>query len=139
MTTDLRRPRPPTLTELDHVRLEALLRRAAGDLRASPLAELLEAADLVPSREVDPDVVTMYSRVLVADEPDGTRRTLVPVYPQDADPEGGAVSALSPMGAALLGRSVGETVSWSGPDGARRTARIVAILFQPEASGDFTR
>jgi regulator of nucleoside diphosphate kinase len=124
------------LTELDHVRLEALLRRGRDD---SPLAELLEAADLVDAREIDPDVVTMYSRVLVADEPDGATRTLTPVYPRDARPEAGEVSVLSPTGAALLGRSVGERLSWRAPDGAVRRARVVAILFQPEASGDYTR
>jgi regulator of nucleoside diphosphate kinase len=132
----LSRSRPPTLTELDHVRLEALLRRGRDD---SPLAELLEAADLVASRDIDPDVVTMYSRVLVAEEPGGATRTLTPVYPSDARPEAGEVSALSPIGAALLGRSAGERLSWRAPDGAVRSARIVAILFQPEASGDYTR
>ncbi len=134
----LQRSRPPMLTELDHVRLEALLRRShvADD---SPLAELLDAADLVASRDIDPDVVTMYSRVVVADEASGgATRTLTPVYPQDAAPEEGFVSALSPIGAALLGRSVGERLDWRAPDGAVRAARIVAILFQPEASGDYT-
>jgi regulator of nucleoside diphosphate kinase len=129
--------RPLVLTELDHVRLEAL-RRRVGDADGSPLADLLDAADLVASREIDPDVVTMYSRVVVADEPGDACRTLVPVYPADAEPESGCVSVLSPIGAALLGRSVGERIVWRTPDGEQRAARLVAILFQPEASGDFT-
>lgn len=127
------------LTVLDHVRLAGLLRRGAQQSPAasSTLADLIDAADLVPSREIDPDVVTMYSQVLVADA-DGTRRKLTLCYPSDAEPESGFVSVLSPVGAALLGQRVGGTARWTTPGGETRTAEIVAILFQPEASGDYT-
>lgn len=68
-----------TLTELDHVRLAALLRRGA----TSPaVAALVDEADLVPSREVAPDVVTMYSQVLVADAGADARRKLAGVLPR---------------------------------------------------------
>lgn len=126
-----------TLTELDHVRLCGLLRRAEADAD-SPLHECLASADLVPSREVGPDVVTLYSQLLLADAADGTRRKLTLVYPADAEPEAGFVSVLSPVGTALLGRRVGSTASWVTPDGRRHAAEIVALLFQPEASGDYT-
>jgi len=126
-----------TLTELDHVRLAGLLRRAPA-AAGSPLDDWLDSADLVPSREVAPDIVTMYSQVLLADALDGTRRKLTLCYPADAEPEGGFVSVLSPVGAALLGRRVGSTASWVTPDGRRHGAEIVALLFQPEASGDYT-
>ena len=45
---------------------------------------------------------------------------------------------LSPVGRALLGLRVGETTQWSTPDGRSHAAEIVALLFQPEASGDYT-
>lgn len=127
------------LTVLDHVRLAGLLRRGARQAHApsSTLVDLIDAADLVPSREVDPDVVTMYTQVLVADA-DGTRRKLTLCYPSDAEPESGFVSVMSPVGAALLGQRVGGTARWTTPGGETRTAEIVAILFQPEASGDYT-
>jgi regulator of nucleoside diphosphate kinase len=126
-----------TLTELDHVRLAALLRRGA----ASPAVQaLVDEADLVPSREVGPDVVTMYSQVLVADAGGAAdaRRKLAVCYPADADPEAGFVSVLSPLGAALIGRRVGDRVRWTTRAGAAHEAEIVAVLFQPEASGDYT-
>lgn len=126
-----------TLTELDHVRLTGLLRRAPA-ATGSPLDDWLDGADLVPSREVAPDVVTMYSQVLLADALTGARRTLTLVYPADAEPEAGFVSVLSPVGAALLGRRVGTSATWVTPDGRRHAAEIVAVLFQPEASGDYT-
>ena len=125
-----------TLTELDHVRLEALLRRHPGS--GAALADCLDAADLVPSREIGPDVVTMYSQLLLADPADGSRRQLTLAYPDDADPERGFISVLSPLGSALLGLRVGDVARWRTPAGDERALEIVALLFQPEASGDYT-
>ena len=127
-----------TLTVLDHVRLDALLRRARMRPSASPLAELIDAAALVPSREVAPDIVTMGSQVVIADAADGSRLRLTLCYPADADPDAGRVSVLSPVGAALLEQRVGRIVRWTTPNGEVRSAEIVAIEFQPEASGDYT-
>lgn len=126
-----------TLTELDHVRLAALLRRQPG-AGAAALADCLDAADLVPSREIAPDVVTMVSQLLLADPADGSRRKLTLCYPDDADPEQGFISVLSPLGSALLGLRVGDVARWRTPAGDERALEIVALLFQPEASGDYT-
>ena len=41
------------------------------------------------------------------------------------------------LGGALLGCRVGDTVSWTTPDGREHRAEIVALHFQPEASGDY--
>lgn len=123
-----------TLTELDHARLVNLLRRTRAD---SGLQELLENAELVPSESISPDIVTMYSQVLLVDPDDGGRRQLTVCYPSDAEPEKGFVSVLSPIGSALLGAQVGSVASWRTPAQALREAEIVAILFQPEASGDY--
>ena len=49
-----------------------------------------------------------------------------------------SISVLSPVGAALLGLRVGDTARWTGPGGQRGSARVSALLFQPEASGDYT-
>lgn len=123
-----------TLTELDHVRLTALARRGA--VLPAALRELMDGADLVPSREVPADVVTMYARLQLT-EADDRQRELVICYPDDADPDKGFVSVLSPLGVAMLGRRVGDTVDWTTPDGRRHQARISGLDFQPEASGDF--
>jgi regulator of nucleoside diphosphate kinase len=131
-----------TLTELDHVRLLNLLRRDAradgstADLQA--VQEMLDTSILVPSRQVSPDVVTMYTQVLLLDEQTGQRTTLTLCYPADAEPGSGFVSVLSPIGSALLGLQVGSTVRWPTPGGECKAAEIVAILFQPESSGDYS-
>jgi regulator of nucleoside diphosphate kinase len=118
------------LTELDFVRLRSLY--------GQPLPEELGAAHLVPSREIAPDIVTMYSQVDVAYIDSGQRQKLTLCYPRDAEPALGFVSVLSPIGAALLGLRVGDIAHWQLPHGEERRAEVVAILFQPEASGDYT-
>ncbi|MFT3820966.1 MAG: GreA/GreB family elongation factor [Rubrivivax sp.] len=130
-----------TLTELDHVRLTHLLQRQAGlpvpMLRQ--VGELLDLAQVVPSREVAPQVVTMYSQVMLRDLQTDAPSKLTLCYPTDADPATGLVSVLSPVGRALLGLRVGEVARWRTPAGQEQAARIEALPFQPEASGDFTR
>ena len=131
-----------TLTELDHVRLLNLLRRdARGDgspAHLQALEDMLDYSALVPSREVRPDVVTMYSQVLLEDTQTSLRTTLTLCYPVDAEPAMGFVSVLSPVGSSLLGLRVGSIAQWSTPSGDQKGAEILAILFQPESSGDYT-
>ena len=122
-----------TLTELDAVRLERLRRQGA----ALRMDDLLDTASVVPSRDVAPDVVTMYSQVLVRDAQGGENR-LTLCYPDVAEPAQGFISVLSPVGLALLGLHVGSVARWQTPDGTQHSAEIVALLFQPEASGDYT-
>lgn len=125
------------LTELDHVRIDRLLSRTRHQAGES-LNTLLDDADIVPQQQVPADVVTMNTQVTVEDLQDGTRRKLTVCYPENADPNTGFVSVLSPIGTALLGRRIGEETQWTTPTGAVQRLRILELLFQPEASGDFT-
>ena len=79
----------------------------------------------------------MYSQLMLRDLQTGQRRELTLCYPADAQPAAGRVSVLSPVGASLLGLTVGSVAHWSTPAGEERQAQIVALLFQPEASGDY--
>jgi regulator of nucleoside diphosphate kinase len=92
----------------------------------------------VPSRKVSPDIVTMYSQVLLADPDSGERRKLTLCYPADAEPSQGFVSVFSAVGRSLLGLRVGCIARWREPNGELCAAEIVAILFQPEDSGDYS-
>ena len=127
-----------TLTRLDHTRLNRLLQHAgqgsAGELQ--PMLDLLECSDVVDSPEVPSTVVTMNTQVLLQ-EPGEDARKVTLCYPGDAAPAAGLVSVLSPIGSSLLGLRHGDVAVWSGPDGRERQARIVQVLFQPEASGDY--
>lgn len=124
-----------TLTELDHVRLTHLLARAG--LPAHPLHDVLDGADLVPSREIAPDTVTMNSRVTLRGPAAAPERTVVLRYPAEADAAAGGLSVLSPLGTQLIGLRAGDTVAWSTPDGRTQSADIAAVLFQPEAEGEY--
>ena len=128
------------LTDLDHVRLASLSSRGSRDRLPSSLGieAVLDDALVVPSRRVASDIVTMYSQVLLRFVDDGIKRKLTLCYPQDAEPQFGFVSVLSPVGLSLLGQPVGAMVNWESPDGTERMAEVDAILFQPEASGDYT-
>lgn len=125
-----------TITELDHVRLYNLLQRRGG-AGADSLSELIDAAEQVRPQDIAPDVVTMLSRVRVADAA-GAERTLTLVYPPEADASQGFISVLSPMGTSLLGLRVGEAAQWRGPDGKPAELVLRAIEYQPEAHGDYT-
>lgn len=128
-----------TMTELDHVRISNLLRQPALKVPGlfHAIDDVIQAADLVSSYDVPADVVTMYSRVKVVDRQTGAQSTLTLCYPHDAEPLSGFVSVLSPVGAALLGLSVGQTARWTGPRGDQASAVIMSLLFQPEESGDY--
>ena len=130
--------RERVLTELDHVRLATISIRDSRGRLPEGIDAVLDDARVVPSRKVAPDIVTMYSQVLLHFVNDGVKRKLTLCYPQDAEPQFGFVSVLSPIGLSLLGQQVGATVRWVSPDGSERMAEVDAILFQPEASGDYT-
>jgi regulator of nucleoside diphosphate kinase len=135
VATPVRRLR--TVTELDHVRLRKLLERTP-DERGEALHEALDQAALVRAQEVAQDVVTMYTRVRVQDVARRSEQVFTLCYPQDAAPAEGFVSVLSPVGSALLGARLGERVAFARPDGGQAELEVIEILFQPEASGDYT-
>jgi regulator of nucleoside diphosphate kinase len=114
------------ITDRDFSRLAAL--RPRGQLE-----EELERATVVPTAAVPATVVTMHSRVRYLDESTGERRDVEIVYPEQADVAAGRISVLAPVGAALLGLSVGQGIDWRFPNARTRRLRVEALLFQPES------
>jgi regulator of nucleoside diphosphate kinase len=80
----------------------------------------------------------MYSRITITDARTGQRQQLTLCYPGDADPSKGFVSVLSPVGMGLIGLRLGTVAEWKTPGGGAVKARVEEILYQPEASGEFT-
>ncbi|MGC4064143.1 MAG: nucleoside diphosphate kinase regulator [Polyangiaceae bacterium] len=128
-----------TLTTIDAERLRVTIAAHAQQATASLLTEEIARARLVPQSAIPPDVVTMNSRVLVRDDATGKHSALTLVYPRDADADQGRVSVLAPMGSALLGLSVGQTIEWPLPGGRTKRIAVLRIDYQPEAAGDFDR
>jgi regulator of nucleoside diphosphate kinase len=127
------------ITQLDRERLRRLMQHAspAEGAELQGLDTELSRAEVVASREVPPDVVTMNSRVCFEDEGAGVTCEVTLVYPQDADPARARVSVFSPVGSALLGLRVGQAIDWAFPLGVQRRFRVLAVPYQPEAAGDF--
>lgn len=134
---------PPSLilSSRDLSRLEALLDSPV--LRRHPAAlalmEELSRADVRAPDAMPGDVVTMHSRVECDDELTGEHHRLTLVYPHEANVETGHVSVLAPVGSALLGLSVGQTIDWHVSGNRPLRLRVTGIRYQPEASGDLHR
>jgi len=134
---------PPSIivSTRDIARLEALLDSPALSRHpaAVALAQELERAQLLPPEEIPAGIVTMHSRVDCEDELHNEKHSLTLVYPHEADFDKGRVSVLAPVGSALLGLSVGQTIDWTAPGGRKLRLRVTAVHYQPEAAGDFHR
>jgi regulator of nucleoside diphosphate kinase len=132
---------PIILSRLDVERIETLFENPA--LHDSPAAVRLRAefdrAEIVEPQDMPADVVSMNSSADCVDETDNKHHTLTLVYPRDADADAGRISVLAPVGSALLGLRVGQTIDWPGHGGRTLRLRVTAIHYQPEAAGDLHR
>lgn len=126
---------PIYVTERDYERIEALLDDVDAD--ASPNLEVLrqelQRAKIVDSETVAEDLVTMNSMVSFENVDTGKRFDLALVYPGEMDDKPSRVSILAPVGSALLGLSVGQSIDWPMPGGNTLTLQVLAVSDQPEA------
>ena len=127
------------LTEVDSralgILVEGLRPRVSRDAESVELLERhLDAAYVIPAKRIGPDVVTMNSEVQVQDL--DTHQTVVfrLVFPRAANAAAGRISVLAPLGMAVLGRRVGEVVTWRTPGGLRRL-QVGHLVYQPEREG----
>ncbi|HEY8378446.1 MAG TPA: nucleoside diphosphate kinase regulator [Nannocystis sp.] len=131
-------PPPLILARHDVVRLRRLLDRPG--IRDTEAAEMLEEeierAEVVEPEALPPNVVSMNSRVRLLDVVKNQEFELTLVYPNEGGEEG-KVSILAPLGSALLGLAVGHEIEWPLPSGQSTRIRVLEILHQPEAAGDY--
>ena len=137
--TDLPLDLPPiTVTRTDAERLRALLgTRVALAYRteASRLSRELRRATIIDADTVPPNVVTMNSKVSYEDLTTGETKTVTLVYPWRSN-ERATLNVLSSIGTALLGLRAGDVVEWLMPEsGSVKRLRVIAVAYQPEASG----
>lgn len=129
---------PITVSSLDTARLYRLLDREAHRHQpgADALRDELDRATTVAPSDMPPGVVTMNSTVRFIDDSNGAIFELKLVYPETSGVSG-TVSVLAPIGSALLGLSVGQAIPWQVPGGRQITVRVLDVLMQPEAMGDY--
>ncbi len=115
------------VTQGDYERLNNLAESAARREvdAADELLTELDRARIVPDASA-PDAVRMGSRVDYATN-GGERRVVTLVYPPDADIDQGRISVLTPVGAALIGLSAGQSIAWTARDGRKLTLTVHAV------------
>ena len=143
-TTEIKTIKEATIriTEVDRRRLEKLIEIAgecdgAADHRyLRELEHELDRAETVASEDMPVNVITMRSKVRLKDMTTGEEMIYTLVFPTEADFSGGRISILAPIGTAMLGYRVGDTIEWRVPSGLRRL-RVEEILYQPEAASEY--
>jgi regulator of nucleoside diphosphate kinase len=131
------------ITENDRARLKKMIEALEfiGEPFRGHIRELeseIERATVVPSADVDPDVVTMNSGLRTRDIDTGEVSRFTLVYHAESDLFDSKLSVLSSLGVRFLGARVGDVIDWDVPRGVRRL-RIESITYQPEAAGDVNR
>ncbi len=122
------------LEKKDYVYLKRILNISgyAGDFETQKslrkLTDELKEAQIVNNEDMPGDVVRFNSRITLALD-NGLERTLQLVIPSDRDIKNSKISILTPMGAALMGYSEGDTVTWDFPGGTK-AFKIVKVTQQ---------
>ncbi|WDT67555.1 nucleoside diphosphate kinase regulator [Cloacibacterium sp. TD35] len=130
-----------TLTKNDYTRIykaitDAKNSKTINSNEAEKLLSELSKAEIVPSEKIDKDVVTMNSEVKLFFENTQKEQSFKIVYPQDANLKENKISIFSPIATALIGYRIGDEIEWIVPSGMTKI-KIVDLIYQPEAAGDF--
>lgn len=106
------------LTRSDHERLSRLAESyvARNPEVADQLLAELDRARIVDDSRISADVVRMGSTLRFTSDLGEDRRVTL-VFPGEADIAEGKISILTPIGAALIGLSAGQSIDWTARDG----------------------
>lgn len=120
--------------------LPEIVIRAADEDRLAELAnglldtrpELGEGllAELARARTVSDDAQTantVQMGATVTYETEGRTRQVTLVYPAEANIDAGCISVATPIGTALLGLAVGQSIEWTARDGRRQQLTILSV------------
>lgn len=116
------------LADEDHRKLIALALAGTGHTSeaADDLLYEIERARVVPVTKLGPTVVRMGSTVTYRPD-NGPERTVTLVYPADADIAQGRISVLTPVGTALIGLDVGQSITWEDRNGAKHVLTVLSV------------
>lgn len=125
-----------TITRSDHERLWSLadsLPDSAANV-AEPLLAELDRARVVADGKIASKIIRMGSSLCFTSDL-GEDKHVTLVFPGEADIEANKISILTPIGAALIGLSAGQTIDWTSRDGRVRRLTVKSVT-QP---GDVAR
>jgi regulator of nucleoside diphosphate kinase len=101
---------------------------------AKALGDELDRAHVLTAGRHPGDVVCMGCEVTYRDETTGKTQTGTLVYPEEADIAKGRISVLTPIGAALIGLSVGDAMNWETRSGEMKRLTVLNVRQpQPDA------
>lgn len=119
--------RPPlVVSQNDFDSIFALIRNLRTEA-AELLEEELGRATVVSLEQLPEDVVAMNTVVSFKDVDSGKESTITLVYPHEANIEEGKVSILAPVGSALIGLRIGESIRWPLPNGKDRNLKVTSV------------
>ena len=134
MAAEKKRHRKPaiTMTRSDHERLTRLAESIAdrNEAVAEQLFAELDRARVVADGKLGSGVVHIGSTLRFTSDL-GEDRTVTLVFPGEADIASGRISVLTPIGAALIGLSAGQSIDWTARDG--RVHRLTVESVESEA------
>lgn len=132
MLTQISSP-PITVADTELRRLEVVAMTAAGHPAeaSDALNYELDRARIVAAASLPPDLVRIGSTVTYRLNQD-RRHTATLVYPEAADPMRGRLSVLTPVGTALLGLSVGQSIVWRQWNHAANELTVLAVTSNTE-------
>ena len=94
---------------------------------AQELLAEMDRAKIVAEDAVPADVVRMGSTVTFKSD-DGHTRTLKLVYPVEESLDQHRISVMTPVGAALIGLGVGQSISWTARDGKHHRLTVTKVV-----------
>ena len=129
------------VTEPDYRRLTGLIeitrdRNGVDREYVNTLEAELERAEIVDPKRIPANVITMRSKVRLKDLVSGESKVYSLVFPTEANFSEGKISVLAPIGTAILGYKLGDSIEWPVPSGLRKL-KVDEILYQPEAAGEY--
>ena len=133
-TTKKQRKPAITTTRSDHERL-SLLAESYLDRNPEVAEELLAELDrarIVEDGRIPADVVRMGSTLRFTSDLGEDRRVTL-VFPGEADIAEGKISVITPIGVALIGLTVGQSIDWTARDGRVHRLTVETVGASGEA------
>ncbi|MHB1330810.1 MAG: transcription elongation factor GreA [Minisyncoccota bacterium] len=103
---------------------EARNSQAVVEDRINHLENLMKSASIVSTHNTDK--VAVGTTVTLKRDDDGTKKTFIIVGSEESDASTGKISVRSPLGSAALGKSKGESFTFSTPSGSM-TYKVIDI------------
>ena len=91
------------------------------------LAREIDRAEILTDAHPLPGLGTMESDGTFRDDISLQERCVTLVYPEAADVDAGKISILTPIGAALIGLSMGQTIEFQTPGGRWRSLTVLKV------------